>query len=505
MKPVPSVARNILANFAGRGWAGIISLVFVPLYLKFLGIESYGLIGIYMSLAALLAILDMGLSATFNRELARLSALPDTDQEARDLTRTLEVVYAAVGLVAGLALVLAAPVISRSWVNAKGLPADVVTKAVMLMGGVVALEWPSAIYGGGLIGLQRQVLYNGIRAGMATVQAGGAVLILWLVSPTILAYFCWQMLTAFVQMLLFYRALWASLPRTNVPATFQRNLLQKNWRFAAGLTGISILGTALTQFDKIVLSKLLSLESFGYYVLAFNIASALNNIVHPIFFAIFPRLSQIVAQNNVSELRSLYHRSCQLLSSMLFPVAATLLFFSHEILDLWIGNPTTSNNTFLLLSIIIVGTSLNSILVPPFMLQLAHGWTSLSFYKNVVAIIVYLPVLLFLAWRHGAVGAGVAWIILNAGYVIIEIPIMHRRVLPSNMKTWYLVDILPPLLSSALICYLSHLYLPPLLPKLLLFAWILATAFVAFAAMPFMLPYVKDWIKRYIFRKILPT
>ena len=42
--------RNIIANFAGQGWAALMALAFVPLYIKFLGIEAYGLIGFFAML-----------------------------------------------------------------------------------------------------------------------------------------------------------------------------------------------------------------------------------------------------------------------------------------------------------------------------------------------------------------------------------------------------------------------------------------------------------------------
>jgi O-antigen/teichoic acid export membrane protein len=87
-----SVKKNIVANFAGKAWASIMSLVFIPLYIKFMGIEAYGLIGIFVSLIAILAILDMGLSSTLSRELARLSTSEDTAQESKDLVRTMEFV-----------------------------------------------------------------------------------------------------------------------------------------------------------------------------------------------------------------------------------------------------------------------------------------------------------------------------------------------------------------------------------------------------------------------------
>ena len=50
-----------------------------------MGVEVYGLLGVFMSLSALFALLDMGLSATLNRELSRLSVTEDSAQESRNL------------------------------------------------------------------------------------------------------------------------------------------------------------------------------------------------------------------------------------------------------------------------------------------------------------------------------------------------------------------------------------------------------------------------------------
>ena len=71
-----SLKINILANFAGQAWSGLLTLALVPVYIKFLGIEAYGLIGFYAMLQGMLVVLDFGLGQTLNRELARYSALP---------------------------------------------------------------------------------------------------------------------------------------------------------------------------------------------------------------------------------------------------------------------------------------------------------------------------------------------------------------------------------------------------------------------------------------------
>ena len=282
--------KNLLANFAGRLWASGISLVFIPLYIRFMGIESYGLIGVYLSLMALVSVLDMGLSTTLNRELARLSTVPGNEQEARDLVRSMEAVYWGIGLLVALATILLAPLVPRYWVNPKGVTAETVQRAVMIMGFVIAFDWPAALYTGGLMGLQRQVQLNSIRAGMGTLQAVGAVLILWLVSPTISAYFLWQIVVAVAQTTTLAVVLWSNLPPTNRKMRFQRGLLTKNWKFTAGVSGITVLATILTQADKVILAKMLSLEAFGYYVLAYNVASSLTLLASPHVFRAFPQV-----------------------------------------------------------------------------------------------------------------------------------------------------------------------------------------------------------------------
>ena len=144
------VRLNILANYAGSFWNAVMGVIFIPLYIKFMGIESYTLVGVFASLLALFSVLDMGLSATMTREMARLSALDPTGRDTRGLARTLEVIYWSVALLLGLAVIALAGPIAEHWVKPDRLQPSVVKQALMITGGVVALRWPAAFYSGGL-------------------------------------------------------------------------------------------------------------------------------------------------------------------------------------------------------------------------------------------------------------------------------------------------------------------------------------------------------------------
>jgi len=490
-----SITKNILANFAGKAWSSLMSLIFIPFYIKFMGIESYGLIGIFISLTALISILDMGLSSTLSRELARLSVSRATAQESRDLVRTLEVVYWTAGILIGICVVCLSPIIAHSWLTPQGIATKTVEQAVMIMGLVVAIQWPSALYDGGLMGLQRQVVLNGVRGVMATIQHAGAVLVLWLISPSILAYFCWQICVSVLLTLLLATFTWRSLPITQKTSTFHGYLLKKNWRFAAGMMGISIMATLLTQVDKIILSKLLTLTLFGYYILALNLANIVVQLVNPFFSAFFPKLTQLIVDKKTSEAAVLYHKGCQLAASIVLPVSITVAFFSREIIRIWTNNSQLADNSYVLLSILVLGSTCNALLMMPYTLQLAYGWTKLIFYQNLYSVIILVPLMIYMVILYSTIGAAIVWLILNIGYVIILVPLMHRYLLKTELWKWYFIDTGVPFLLTFLLVLFSRLIIPSGLSVVTLSCWLLLTIVTAFICSIVTLPFPRSWIK----------
>jgi O-antigen/teichoic acid export membrane protein len=494
-----NVKHNIIANFAGRAWSALIALAFLPLYVRFLGIEAYGLIGVYVSLMALFSVFDMGLSTTLSKELARLSAGSGSEKEARDLVRTLELIYWGVGILIGIAVATAAPFIAHYWVNAQGIALATLTHTIATMGLAIALQWPISLYSGGLMGLQRQILLNVVRMAAGTLQAGGAVVILSLWSPTILAYFVWQVVAGALFTAVLAWCLWTSLPSAG-RAAFRKSLLAKNWRFAGGMMGITLLVTILTQTDKIILSKMLTLEAFGYYSLATAIAGALTYISNPIFSALFPRLSQALSTGSSADVAQLYHKGCQLMALLVLPIGIFAALFSKELLLLWFGSGPTATQTYLLAGLLIVGATLNALMALPYALQLASGWTSLVLRINLVSVAFFVPLLIWLVDRYGAVGAALAWIGLNASYFLCVVPMMHRRLLTESMGRWYLIDVGLPAALSLGMCIIARFALPQDLPSYAVLLWIISTFALTTFCVALSMPFTREWLRKTIFQ-----
>jgi len=490
---VASVKTNIAANFIGKGVVALTGLLFVPVYINYLGIESYGLVGFYTTLQALFGILDLGLSPTLNRELARLSVRTDAAQSSRDLVRTLEIIYWSIGAAIAVAVIAGAGVIAGNWLQFETLSLPTVTLSLMLIGVVIAFQWPFSFYEGGLLGLQRMVLYNGTQSALQIIRAVGAVAVLHFISPTAVAFFVWQAVVSAVGAAAAAMILWRSLPAGGAPR-FSKPLLKSVWRFAGGMTLISAVSLALTQADKVLLSKLLTLSAFAYYSLAFVAGSALYYLIYPIGGAVFPRLSQQVAAGDHVALVRTYHASCQLMTVITAPAALMLIVFAPEVLLMWTGNAVTAERTAALVRVVTLGTLLNGFMNIPYSLQLAHGWTRLALYTNTIALIVQVPVLFIAARTFGTIGAASVWLGLNVMYVTVGVNFMYRRLLTKERWRWYVQDILIPMAASGAVVALARLVMPSTMAGPQLFAVLAAAGSLALAAAAVVAPASREAI-----------
>jgi O-antigen/teichoic acid export membrane protein len=453
---------NAAANLAGQAAPAAVSVVLIPLYVRWLGPEAYGLVGFFATAQAAFQLFDLGLSVTMNRELARYSASPAQAAKACDFVRTLELTYWAIGVLLGIALALAAPLISRHWLGQSSLPVPVVEQALAIMGLVTALQWPLSLYEGGLLGLQRQVDLAAIKIGVALLGGAGAVATLLWISPTVTAFFVWQALVAAVQVALLAWMVKNGLPRIDRPPAFSSQLLRASWRFAAGMSGISITAIVLLQADKVVLSRLLPLEQFGYYSVAAVVSGAIPMLVAgPVFNAVFPRLTALVASGQAAPAEDVYRGASQVVVVVAVPLVAALALFAGEVLEAWTRVPALATFGAPVLGWLVVGSGLNALMTLPCALQLAHGWTGVGLRLNLALVALQVPALLLAAPRYGAVGAAATWAAVNGAYLLAGLPLTHRRLLPSQGWRSMFRELVAPALAGATLVGAVRLFAHP--------------------------------------------
>ena len=485
------IQKNIGANYTGQVWKAISVFVFVPFYIEFLGMEAYGLVGFYITLMGILAFADIGLTATLTREMARLSAGSES-RDRNEILRTYEVAYACISCAVALFVWVLAPWIANHWLQSENLDAGEIVFVVQLMGLSIALQLPASLYIGGLMGLQRQVLSNSLQIAWSGLRGGGSILILWLISPTILAFISWQLFSNVVYLVCTRAAIWRAVAASDITPRFSWEVFHRTWRYAIGMAGMSLVSILLLQVDKLAVSKLASLEMLGYYMLAATAASVPGMLAGPIVRAVFPGLTKMVAAADRPALVQLYHRSSQLVAVAIIPAGITGIVFSQELIFVWTGLPEASHHAGFAASLLLAGALMQSITAVPFYVALANGCVRLNLQVGLVSVALLIPLLYVLIPMYGIDGAGMSWLAMNLVIFLPYMYFLHRLFLAGELARWSISSLGRPVAMALPVVLLGRWMMPDTGSRVLMLLLIAATWGLALAAAALSAPYLRD-------------
>lgn len=455
-----SLKKNTIANFIGQFWVALLAFFLVPVYIHYLGIESYGLLGFFVSLQTLIAMMDLGLSVTANREVAKSRAEANPGSICEVLF-TLQYVYFGFGLLILLFFIGSADFIATHWVSAKNLPNELIKNAVVLFGITLGLRWPNALYTGILRGYEKQVRINGITVLIATVKGLGSLILLISISQNLLHLLFWQMICGIAEVSLFGIYAWKEVPlKGDVKQGFSFKALKSVLGFSSTIALISIFAAVIKQLDKVMISVLLPLEEMGYYSTAFQAYTVILMFVTPVSSAVFPRLTTLVHSGNEPLLSEVYHKTSRIIAFVASPVAAIFIFYSYDLLLFWTRSDLIAQKAYLALSFLSFAAILNSVMQASLVLQFAAGLQKLPLYFNIASCFLLTPLTYFLVLKFGIKGGAISWIVFNLLYYSIIPVFTHRFVLKQQLLRWIFRDTLPFILLA-----LTVFGLPSLLPS----------------------------------------
>ncbi len=452
------VGKNLISNYAYSVWSAVISVLFIPIYIKLLGAEAYGLIGFYITLSAVFAFLDRSLSFTLNRQLALYSRdLKKNKENIQNIVKSFEGIYIGFSILLMVGIYFLSSLISTYWLNDTSFGSQKITDIVLLIGLLLSCRWPISVYTSALNGLQKQVAYNVISAISIFLSAGGVVFVLYFIKAEIEYYFYWQIIVQILTLVVMRSYLWNQIRVKEFASKFSMSLLKEVWKFTAGMSVIALLGMTINQIDKVLLSKFLNLENFGYYMIAASVAASLSRLSGPVFRAFYPRMTQLIKDDSNIELTRFFHKAAQFMSCILLPATVILAVFSHDIIFIWSNNIELSNKISPIVSVLVIGNCLQALQSMPFAIQLAFGWTKLAIIQNSVSLLFVIPCIFLAANLYGPIGAAFVWLGINVTNLLFTQQFMFRYYLSGEKWNWYKNDILIQLLSIIVFVFLIKL------------------------------------------------
>lgn len=449
--------KNIIANYFGQFYSIIIGIVMVPFYLEYLGAEAYGLVGFFALMTSWMMLLDMGISPTLSREVAIVKTDKNKRESFKNMLHSLELIFMIVALTVFLGVFLLSSFISNQWLKIETLDLDTVSYCIVLMGAMIGLRFLSSLYRSGITGAEEQVWLNIANSIIMTFKFVGVIFVLEFISNEVKYFFEYQLIVGIGEFLIFFIKFYKVLDISKFKIYFSYNAVKPILPFALGIGYTGAIWIFLTQLDKLVLSGILPLKEYGYFVLIGLVANAILQVSAPISKAILPRMTSLLDQNKVDEMILVYKKSTQLVAIFVFSVVGIIGLYSYELLYSWTGNIEASKWGEDILFWYVMGNGVLAVAAFQYYLQFAYGKLDLHVKYNTFSAIVSIPLIIWSANVYGALGVALVWFVFRLVSFLIWIPYVHHIFAPEIHKDWIMKDILPTFISTSI--FLLILYL----------------------------------------------
>jgi len=452
-----SFKKNIIANYSSQIYSSLAGFLILPLYLKYMGAEAYGLVGFFAMLQVFFNLFDMGLTPSIAREAARLRGGAIEVLSYRKLLRALQLIFFFIALGGAGTVFLLANYLSHSWLKVQLLPIDQVQNALKLMALSVAFRWVSNLYRAVLAGSEQFVWLSCYLIIFTTLRYVGVLLVLMYFGATPTLFFSYQVIIAGIELLILANKVIKMLPALSESEKITWNLFdlwisfKSIFPFALSIAITSAIWILITQTDKLILSKLLSLTDYGYFTLGVLAASGVMTLSVPISTALMPRMARLKAEGNEDKLLQLYCKATQLIATIVIPACIILSLFPEQLLLLWSNNSAAAHAAAPVLRLYALGNGALALSAFPYYLQYAYGNMRLHLIGNTFFVMTLIPSIIWSTWHYGMIGAAWVWLIANIGFFILWTAFIHHHFVKNLHARWFLRDVLPFILISSMI------------------------------------------------------
>ncbi|MFO0874310.1 MAG: hypothetical protein U0575_10100 [Phycisphaerales bacterium] len=510
--------RNLAATTIGQVGEGLLAFIFVPIFLRRLGSEAWGLTSLIPLANGVLMVVGFPLTTAINRELARLAALGAGAPARRRTLRAIQAIFLVLAGAAVVASWFGAPWLAERWLRPETLAVSTCVASVRLVGLYVAVLLLRSAYLGALFGMNRQIEANAASLGAAVAVTIGGLAAIELTAPSnadgtvvrfLAAQAAIQAVGTLVAALLAWRGVSVSdrgvarrsraesqdgpieapvdtLARRGVERRDDREDVRSSahaidggptsdvgedrvwrrlWPFVRGMLLVAVAAGLVTQVDKLVASRLLTLGDYGLYAVAATLASGIGLLVRAVNMASFPDLSRAFATDDAParlEQGAALHRWARAVAVVVLPAGATMAILPSAALSVWLGPEHVAPIMPPVLAALAIGWTLNGLAAPAFNTAFAAGWTGFAATQNIIAIAFMPLAMVVLVPRFGATGAALAWTSLNALYVLVSVPTwFFRRLLRAERRRWLVHDVALPVAASVAAVAAVRLLAPP--------------------------------------------
>lgn len=397
---------DVFWNLLGQIAPLLAAVISIPLLIKHIGTDKFGMVTIAWMLIGYFSLFDFGIGRALTQLISqRLAERKETT--VLSLIWTGNLLILGLGVIASLVLILLCDSIVYHWLN---IPESLRIEAAqgLLM---IAPAIPLTVFATGTRGVleayQEFRAINLLRIPLGIFMFAAPVLVLPF-STSLVAISFALMLTRLITAIAF---LW--LCTKKVPSfwqvRFDRQQIPVLFGFGGWMTVSNVISPIMVQMDRFFIGSLLTISAVTYYTTPYEVIIKLLIIPAAIAGVAFPDFARMYGNKLWAEIRATYRKAVKYSLVVALP-ALIAIIGAPLFLRLWL-NETFAEQSSLVLKILAVGVFINGLAHIPYALLQGMGKPHITAVLHILELIVYIPLLLFFIKQYGINGAALAWLI----------------------------------------------------------------------------------------------
>ena len=364
---------NMAVSVATHGVNLAVLTVSYPVYLHYLGYETYGLwlaLGVVLAFARLS---DLGMVQAVTKLIAEEQGRGDTQAVQRYVATAILILCIAGGITLAVVLTFKPQIIS-----AFKFTEETSKLAIWLLPYIAVLSIYALavqVLMATLAGLGRMDLSNYIETVGRIILILVAIPLLYfgyglksLLFATVFSHFVKHLLSLFlIRRIIAFRLVKLS----NISKSCFKNLFS----IGIGLFGGSIIRMMGIPFNKFMLARYAGVDSLPVFEIAFRGSFQIRGIIATAFRALMPEVSRITSEistNAINRIRSLMRRAQHLILFWGVPLYALLFFFADHLFKIWLRKSFVDTIP-LTFRIVFIASFINLLSVPAYHFLMGLG------------------------------------------------------------------------------------------------------------------------------------
>lgn len=399
------LARNTIYNIGGQISPLIVALVAIPLLIKGLGTERFGVLTLAWILVGYFSLFDLGLGRVLTKFLGEKLVSADKD-DIPSMVWTGIFMMAILGAIATLLVFILSPWLVYHLLKVPKALQNEAYHAFIVLGICIPLVTCTSAFRGILEAQQYFGIINIVRIINGLLSYLGPLLASF-ITPNLVVLVSVLAIGRLIFFVVYLLLCFHTMPSLRHIVAIDKQTIVPMFRLGGWMTVSNVVGPFLVYFDRFLIGAYISVVALTYYVTPYEIVTKLWLITSSLTAVLFPAFSSSYAINR-NRSAIIYSRGIRTIFLALFPLTLFIISFAHPGLKLWLGIEFAVKSSFVL-QILAIGVFVNSIGQVPFTLLQASGRPDLTAKLHITELPFYLFGLWWLINRFGIKGAAMAW------------------------------------------------------------------------------------------------